>query len=79
MLVDSIFKTLEAGIVLLAEREKNYTDKHANKLEERRQKLQKDFYEEDNKPEGNRDLAKLDVIRFELRELCDDFNTTVAK
>lgn len=79
MIVDTVFKALGSGLELLAEREKNYSEKRANKLEDKRKKLERDFYEEDNKPEGSRDLAKLDVIRFELNQLCLDFSTAVRE
>lgn len=70
-MVESLLKVLEVGLSLWEHKEKHkYQDKYL--------KLKREYYEESNKPRGDRDGAILDNIEFELRLLADSFYLTFA-
>lgn len=71
-MIKSILQILGTGLSLWNHKEKTkYHDKFI--------KLQKEFYEEYNKPDGERSDAALDNIEFELRLLASGFCAEVRE
>lgn len=68
-MVASLFKALASGLSL-------WESKEARKYQDKLIKLKKDYYEEYNRQDP--DMAVLDNLRFELRILCDSFNSEVG-
>jgi len=56
-----------------------WASKEARKYIDRLMELQKAYYEEDNKPDGQRSRAVLDNLEFELRVLAIAFAAEARK
>lgn len=70
-MIGSIIALLTAGLQLWGSKEKT-------KYLDRLIKLKKDFYEEYNKAENERDDAVLDNIAFDIKLLCDSFSSAIG-
>ncbi len=61
---DSVVKALTIALTL-------WDDKEKTKYQDSLMRLQRDYRDEDNKPDGERDNAVLDNLEFELCILID--------
>jgi len=72
MIFEALLKVLGAGLSIWDSKEKSkYYDRYV--------KLRRNFYAEYAKPDGERDMAVLDNIKFELCLLGDAYSTEVGK
>ena len=67
-MLEALFRALEAGLSI-------WNRENARKYLDKLIQLKKDWYEEYNKPDNERDHAVLDNIEFELRLISSAFYT----
>lgn len=70
-MVESIFAILSAALGI-------WNSKEKTKYLDRMMRLKREFYEENNKPEKERDHAVLDNLRFELQLLCEHASAAIT-
>lgn len=70
-MIDTLLKIFLAGLTL-------WKNKDATRYIDQVTDLRKQYYDENNKPEGVRDDAVLDNIRFQLLNLADGFAAEIA-
>lgn len=68
----------EAFLKLLGSALSIWDSKEKTKYQDKYQKLMKDWYEENNKPDWERSNAVLDNIEFELRVLGNSFSAQIG-
>jgi hypothetical protein len=75
--VAPVLTALGAGLELLAEREKNWSEKKALALQQKLNRIEKEWSAEYNKDPSRRSDAVLDNLEFELRQCAEEFATLV--